>query len=245
MVVHKEGDIIGSKNGSGVYQNIISIFPKHDIYIEPFLGSATIMKRKIPAKKNIGIEINPRILLKHHDAKDYKSYLGNGILFLQTAEPIINAIHPSLASILIYCDPPYPIETRKSQSKIYEYEMDSRDQKYFIEAVLRLNCNIVISSYKNDLYDGMLTTAGWNQYSFQTMTRGGKATETIYYNYSPDLDRHQYNYIGKDYRERAKIKGKLDRTVAKINRMPVVQKKALYNLLVKKIDFLVTEIVKF
>ena len=36
--------------------------PPHDVYIEPFLGGGAIMKRKPPALRNIGIDLDLRAL---------------------------------------------------------------------------------------------------------------------------------------------------------------------------------------
>jgi DNA adenine methylase len=48
----------GGKNGSGVYQTLINLMPPHDVYIEPFLGGAAIMRLKRPARLNIGIDLD-------------------------------------------------------------------------------------------------------------------------------------------------------------------------------------------
>jgi hypothetical protein len=48
----------GGKNGAGVYQTIISQMPPHEVYIEPFLGGAAIMRLKRPARLNIGVDLD-------------------------------------------------------------------------------------------------------------------------------------------------------------------------------------------
>jgi DNA adenine methylase len=42
-----------------VYHKIINLMPPHEVYIEPFLGGAAIMRRKLPAQLNIGIDLDP------------------------------------------------------------------------------------------------------------------------------------------------------------------------------------------
>ena len=49
---------LGAKGGSGVYQTIINLMPPHKVYVEAFLGTGTIMKKKAPAEFNIGIDKN-------------------------------------------------------------------------------------------------------------------------------------------------------------------------------------------
>lgn len=50
----------GGKNSS--YHHIINQMPPHRVYIEPFLGSGAIMRRKLPARLNIGIDLDKRVL---------------------------------------------------------------------------------------------------------------------------------------------------------------------------------------
>jgi DNA adenine methylase len=48
----------GGKNGSGVYQKLICMMPPHKLYVEAFLGSGAILRRKRPADKSIAFETN-------------------------------------------------------------------------------------------------------------------------------------------------------------------------------------------
>lgn len=36
--------VVGSKNGNGVWQRIVCWVPPHDLYVEPFAGSAAATK---------------------------------------------------------------------------------------------------------------------------------------------------------------------------------------------------------
>jgi hypothetical protein len=49
----------GGKGGMGVAQRIINLMPPHEVYIEPFLGDATVMRLKRPASMNIGFDLDP------------------------------------------------------------------------------------------------------------------------------------------------------------------------------------------
>jgi DNA adenine methylase len=59
---------LGSKATSGLFQNIIAMMPPHQTYIETHLGGGTIIKRKPPAMKNIGIGIDATALEKFSTA---------------------------------------------------------------------------------------------------------------------------------------------------------------------------------
>lgn len=52
----------GGKNGSGVYQRLISLIPPHRLYVEAFLGSGAIMRRKRPAEKQIAFELDRKAI---------------------------------------------------------------------------------------------------------------------------------------------------------------------------------------
>lgn len=50
----------GGKNSC--YQHIINQIPPHRVYIEPFLGSGAIMRLKLPASINIGVDLDDSVL---------------------------------------------------------------------------------------------------------------------------------------------------------------------------------------
>ncbi len=52
----------GGKGQYGVYQKIINLMPPHEVYIETHLGGGAVMRNKRPARVNIGIEINPKVI---------------------------------------------------------------------------------------------------------------------------------------------------------------------------------------
>ena len=48
----------GSKATSGLCQALIAMMPPHGTYIETHLGAGAILKRKPPALRNIGIDVD-------------------------------------------------------------------------------------------------------------------------------------------------------------------------------------------
>ena len=44
------------------YQHIITLMPKHRVFIETHLGGGAVIKRKKPAEINIGIDIDPLVI---------------------------------------------------------------------------------------------------------------------------------------------------------------------------------------
>ena len=66
---------------------------------------------------------------------------------------------------LFYADPPYPAETRSSPGTYGEYEMSTAAHRKFLTAATSLkSAKILISGYRNAMYDESLR--GWNRHEF-------------------------------------------------------------------------------
>lgn len=82
---------------------------------------------------------------------------------------------------LIYADPPYLRSTRTLNGDQYRNEMSEQEHKDMLEALLNHNGMVVLSAYKNDIYEKML--AGWSTaYKRAVAERGAKRTEYLYIN---------------------------------------------------------------
>lgn len=82
-------------------------------------------------------------------------------------------------NVLIYADPPYPLETRTKRH--YANEMSTQDHQDLLEVLCDHNGPVIVSSYDNALYNRMLK--GWQKESLVvTAERGAKKRETIYIN---------------------------------------------------------------
>lgn len=57
----------GGKNNAGVYQRLITLMPPHRLYVEAFLGSGAILRRKRPAERSIGIELDRKVIAEIRD----------------------------------------------------------------------------------------------------------------------------------------------------------------------------------
>jgi hypothetical protein len=126
---------------------------------------------------------------------------------------------------LVYCDPPYLMSTR-SGKRLYQHEMSDVDHRRLLRVLQDLPCAVMISGYSSVLYAQMLK--GWNATSFPASTRGGhQAAEWLWSNFERPVVLHDYRYLGDDFRERERIKRKKLRWVAKLQRMPVLERQAL------------------
>lgn len=85
-------------------------------------------------------------------------------------------------NVLIYCDPPYMLETR--HGKQYRCEMDDSDHEALLDILLKHKGNVVISGYDTGLYNDML--AEWNRFEKNTYTQVmTQKKEVIWLNYDP------------------------------------------------------------
>lgn len=83
--------------------------------------------------------------------------------------------HPK---VLIYCDPPYMLSTRRCRAN-YRHEMDDAAHEELLD-VLNRHCGpVMLSGYANELYDAHLH--GWERYDTDmVITSGVKRTETLW-----------------------------------------------------------------
>jgi len=209
----------GGKGASGVHQQIINKMPKHRVYIETHLGGGSILVKKKPAECTIAIEIDTAVIqnFMRYSIADYSGGISfvneNCINFLQT--------YNFKGDELIYLDPPYLFETRKNKSDLYKYEYDTNDHIELIEFINGLDCFIMLSGYESKLYSESLDPKKWHKFTFNAMTRAGVRTEALWCNFNPDdYMKHDYSYIGKDFRERERIKRKSNRWINNLDKLP-------------------------
>lgn len=128
-------------------------------------------------------------------------------------------------STLVYADPPYLLSTRGNR-RIYRYELTDRDHRRLLRILLKLRCMVMISGYWSEMYEKALK--GWNSISFECMTRGGRlAQEWLWFNFPGPVALHDYGFLGKNFRERERIKRKKQRWTNRLARMPLLEKRAL------------------
>ncbi len=85
-------------------------------------------------------------------------------------------------NVLIYCDPPYMLNTR--HGKQYRCEMDEADHEELLELLLKHKGPVIISGYETELYNNML--AGWSRYETVAYSQVcSKKREIIWMNYEP------------------------------------------------------------
>ena len=184
----------GSKATTGLCQAIIALAPRHATYIETHLGGGAIMKRKPPALRSIGIDLNARAIRTFCCEHEVELHHGCCHRFL--------ADFPFEGDELVYSDPPYVASTRKSPRR-YRYDYDDGDHEALLDLLRGLPCSVMISGYPSALYGRLLKD--WRRVSLQVMNQAGVVTETIWFNFAPDTP-HWHTTAGRNFTDRQRIK---------------------------------------
>lgn len=194
----------GGKGAAGSVQQITSRFPAHAVYVEPFIGNGTILRNKRPALRTIGIDSNPVVIDRWRDLAwpGLELICGDGIDWLQHAGAWLPA------DALVYADPPYPLDTR-THRHLYREELTELDHLHLVTWLRELPCSVFVSSYANDLYAWAFR--GWQHTQWTAMTRGGPRQEHLWWRLSLPAFTDNPDAVGRDYRERERIKKKVRR----------------------------------
>lgn len=226
----------GGKGASGTYQTIINFIRPHDILIIPFLGHCAVTRYIKRCKGTVvfDTDINVVTSWKKMNLAGIEIFNSCGIEFLEDLARSTYYPFPCDQRIVIYLDPPYPLSSRKSQKPVYKNELTDYDHIRILENLKLINSkfghkvDILISTYKNYIYSELLK--GWILHKFKSTTRRGTAIEYLYMNFANEEGiLHDYSFIGKDYRQRERIKKKINRWVSRLNSLPNFEKNAILN----------------
>lgn len=208
----------GGKGASGVYQRLINQIPPHRVYIESHLGGGALMRYKRPAEINIGLDIDPATVEAWNDLASVQVLCADAVAYL--------ASYPFKGDEFIYADPPYLPSTRRSNRAIYKHEYTEEQHIELLHLFINLPCNVMISGYCSDLYTKYLKS--WRHMSFVTRTRSGdNATESLWMNYPEPEKLHDYRFIGDSFRERERIRRRIERWKERLETMPPQERNAL------------------
>lgn len=201
------------------FQKLINLMPPHDVYIETHLGGGAVIRNKRPAKRNIGLEIDAKVIemWSEEEKRGLEIVQADAVNYLKSYKFTDND--------LIYCDPPYLRETRRRKRKFYKFEYSFEQHVELLEVIKTLPCMVMISGYESDLYKEMLK--GWHIHTFQAKTSMGVATEWLWMNYPAPSQLHDYRFLGDNFRQRERLKKKKENWLSRLKSMPVLERQAL------------------
>lgn len=215
----------GGKGAEGVAQTIINQQPPHDVYIEPFLGGGSILAAKREAELNIGIDLDPAAIGKFADGGSrWQFSCENGIQWLGALR--FDEKRFAGKRVLIYCDPPYMMETRRNYAKMYRFEMTDLQHSAFLSFIVHSPHMVQVSGYDSLMYRTWLED--WRCVKFRAATRHGVRTECLWMNYAEPEQLHDYSFLGRNFRERQNIRRKARRWVSRLHSLPRLQRLAIY-----------------
>ncbi len=220
IVTFDDDQVMNYPGGKGkCYQRLINLMPSHQVYIETHLGAGAVMRHKKPAARSIGIDIDPAV----HALWQQNDLRGRCEFVHKDAREFLQG-HTFTGNELVYADPPYLPETRKSK-KVYRFEYDQQGHVELLATLKTLPCMVMVSGYRSDLY--LEALEGWRMISFNAKTHSGMREECVWMNFSEPEAIHDTRYLGHTYRERQTIARRQVRLRERIALMPPVERNDL------------------
>jgi DNA adenine methylase len=211
--------MFGGKGGNGTYQSIINKIPPHERYIELFLGSGAILNNKKPAQENIGVEIHSGTIARYTYPAEARIFQDDVFGWCEAYWNLFTE------DTFVFLDPPYPLGSRKNKTEVYANELSDQQHEDLLQLIKTMPAMVGITTYENPIYQHHLKD--WNLYTFYSMTRRGLAKEFYYFNYPEPTALHDYQYLGKDFTDRQRIKRKIQREIAKLKHLPPLERAAI------------------
>lgn len=179
------------------FREIVNLMPPHARYIETHLGGGAVLRKKRAADVTIGIELDEQVVGRWRD----NPMDGVTVLHGDCME-LLPRLEPGPED-LVYSDPPYPSASRR-WPRCYRHDYTDLQHHALLDMLCSLPSRVIVSGYRNTLYDGRL--ADWHRTDYQATTRHGIVIESAWTNYEPGLPLHDYTYAGRDFREREMLR---------------------------------------
>lgn len=221
----------GGKESPGTYQTLINLIPPHALYYSPFLGNDAVYRHIKPADCSYLSDIDPDVIKAWNDAgyRDFHQHrvvCADAIKELMRIDLTLNAFLGGMPrvkpeGVFVFLDPPYPLNSRKSNKSVYRFEMTDSDHAVLLAYISHPDFQrykVMICTYPNDLYHAVLSK--WNHKDYYSTIRGGVALERVYYNYPTPGPLHDSRYYGGNFRQREQFKRIQASLVKKVKQVP-------------------------
>ncbi|MDP4024483.1 hypothetical protein Q8W71_17805 [Methylobacterium sp. NEAU 140] len=192
---HDVEHFAGGKGHS--FRQLISLMPPHERYIETHLGGGAVMRRKLPARENVGIDVDARVIARWRSRRPATVAIVEGCVL-----DVLPRLNPSPHD-LIYADPPYLPALRRT-ARLYRHDYNEEDHRKLLHLLLSLDAMVIVSGYRCELYDDLL--ANWIRTDYVASTHSGMVTESAWTNFTPGSLLHDYRFVGGTFRGRERFR---------------------------------------
>lgn len=211
----------GRKAQAGTPERIIGQMRPHSVYVEAFLGTGEIFKRKRRAMTNVLFDVSLDLTTRIGADAGVIAKCGDALDLLPGLELWLPL------DTVIYCDPPYPLGSRNDKGRRYYTdllvpgcrEMTDAQHEQLLSLLKMFKCDVLISTMPNEIYSSQLTAPRWRCIEYQTRTRGATITEQLWCNFPEPDELHDWRFAGRDFRERWRLTKLVRRTIAKLEAM--------------------------
>jgi len=213
---------MGYPGGKGKsYHQIINIIPPHHTYIETHLGGGSILRQKVPAIVNVGVDRDPAVIRR------WRQLFPSLATYIEADAVDFLASRSFFGDEVVYCDPPY-LPTTRRRNPVYRYDYCEADHVRLLDALLRLPCRVIVSGYPSELYDEHLRS--WSTKTFTARTHHGIREEKLWFNFKKPECLHDGRHLGGNFRERQTVKRRLERLRKRISNLSPLEQYALFEL---------------
>ncbi len=175
--------------------------------MEPFAGSAAVLRHKRPAERSIALDLDPGAIATLAGVGPRPVPLDPpvppGSLLLVTDALDWLESYPWDGSEFVYADPPYLPSTCTSYCK-YRHNLTAADHERLLAILSGLPCRVMLSGYHSNLYARRLRR-WWTDHYTVVVRSSETRQEWLWMNYEKPADLHDYRYLGDDYRQRENL----------------------------------------
>lgn len=236
-------NFVGSKGGAGIAQWIISQMPAHRFYVEAFLGKGVVLKTKLPASVNIGIEADTAVIGRYWTRErlcvpaPLVAFGWGRSLVCGDCLTVLPALKLD-STALVYADPPY-LNRAAGNRRYYAREaLTVKEHERILSTLEALPSMVMLSGYRSELYCRRLTEEkGWRMATKWTVNRAGqRVEECLWMNFAPPVFFHDTRFTGSDFTDRQRVKRKCERWRRKFLAMEPGERMAVYDALSSVVD---------
>jgi hypothetical protein len=190
--------------------------PPHNLFLELFMGKKPMLRTKLKAHTNIGVDQDPDVI--DHVTREYRDcgftiVQDDAIAFLKS----YRWLH-SQGGELVFCDPPKLEAEETAALRHYHTTL--------LEILKQLPCSVMITGAWNTLYEREL--ASWRVISYPDPDG---IQEYLWMNFEKPFQLHDYRFFGNDYIERGQLRKKAARWCKRLESMPPLERYALLHAL--------------